>query len=93
MRSLEILRKEGIKVVMDVTHSTQLPGGGKQTGGQREMSFPIARAAAAVGVEGIFLEVHPEPQKAKSDSTTQLPYPLAKDIIRTAYKIDRLVKS
>ncbi|MDH4198833.1 MAG: 3-deoxy-8-phosphooctulonate synthase [Spirochaetia bacterium] len=92
MRSIELLRKAGVKVVIDITHSTQLPGGGDQTGGQREMSFPVGRAAVAVGVEGIFMEIHPEPQKAKSDATTQLPYDEAEILIHDLYKIDRLVK-
>jgi len=92
MRSLEIMRKEGIRTVIDITHSTQLPGGGLQTGGQREMSFPIGRAAVAVGVEGIFLEIHPDPVNAKSDSTTQLNYDDAEKLIRSLYKIDRVVK-
>lgn len=93
MRSIEMMRKEGIRVVMDITHSTQLPGGGKETGGQREMSFPIGRAAVAVGIEGIFMEIHPDPQHAKSDSTTQLSYSDAESLIRTLYQIDRLVKT
>ncbi|MDH4262581.1 MAG: 3-deoxy-8-phosphooctulonate synthase [Spirochaetia bacterium] len=92
MRSLELMRKEGIRVVIDITHSTQLPGGGLQTGGQREMSFPIGRAAVAVGVEGIFLEIHPNPVNAMSDSTTQLSYEDAEKLIYSLYKIDRVVK-
>jgi len=93
MRGIELMRKEGIRVVMDITHSTQLPGGGVETGGQRDMSFPIGRAAVAAGVEGIFMEIHPDPQKAKSDATTQLPYSEAEKIIQSLYKIDRLVKA
>jgi len=92
MRSIELMRKEGIRVVMDITHSTQLPGGGEVTGGQREMSFPIGRAAVAVGVEGIFMEIHPDPEKAKSDATTQLNYSDAEKLIQNLYKIDKLVK-
>lgn len=93
MRSLEILRKEGIHTVIDVTHSTQLPGGGKQTGGIREMAFPIGRAAAAVGIDGVFLEVHPDPLNAKSDSTTQLSIEQFKALVRSMFAIDRVVKA
>lgn len=72
MRSFAMLRREGIHVVYDVTHSLQLPGGGTQTGGAREYAEPLARAAVAAGADGIFLEVHPDPPAALSDSTTQL---------------------
>jgi 2-dehydro-3-deoxyphosphooctonate aldolase (KDO 8-P synthase) len=93
MRSIEILRKAGVKTIIDVTHSTQLPGGGKITGGQREMSFPIGRASAAVGVDGVFMEVHPVPEKAKSDSTTQLNYSDAERLIASMLAIDKVVKN
>ncbi|MEM7355032.1 MAG: hypothetical protein AAF657_29755, partial [Acidobacteriota bacterium] len=63
----------GIPVVFDVTHSLQLPGGGKQTGGARQYAEPLARAAVAAGADGVFLEIHPDPPKALSDATTQLP--------------------
>lgn len=73
MRSFAMLQAEGIPVVFDVTHSLQLPGGGAQTGGAREFAEPLARAAVAAGADGVFVEIHPEPDKALSDSTTQLP--------------------
>jgi 2-dehydro-3-deoxyphosphooctonate aldolase (KDO 8-P synthase) len=74
MRSFPILRKTGCPVVFDVTHSVQLPGGaGKSSGGQPEFIEPLARAGAAVGVDGIFLEVHDNPAKALSDGTNALP--------------------
>src|SRR6266576_809619 len=74
MRSFPILRKTGCPVVFDVTHSVQLPGGeGKSSGGQPEFIEPLARAGAAVGVDGIFLEVHENPAKALSDGTNALP--------------------
>ena len=74
MRSFPIMRKFGYPIVFDVTHSVQLPGGeGKSSGGQPEFIEPLARAGAAVGVDGIFLEVHDNPAKALSDGTNALP--------------------
>src|ERR1700731_4382327 len=74
MRSFPILRKTGCPVVFDATHSVQLPGGaGKSSGGQPEFIEPLARASAAVGVDGIFLEVHENPGKALSDGSNALP--------------------
>ena len=73
MRSFPILRKLGCPVVFDVTHSVQLPGGeGKASGGQPEFIEPLARAGAAVGVDGIFLEVHDDPARALSDGANAL---------------------
>ena len=74
MRSFPIMRKTGCPVVFDVTHSVQLPGGaGKSSGGQPEFIEPLARGGAAVGVDGIFLEVHENPATALSDGTNALP--------------------
>ncbi len=74
MRSFAILRKTGCPVVFDITHSVQLPGGtGKASGGQPEFIEPLARAGVAAGVDGIFLEVHDNPEKALSDGTNALP--------------------
>jgi 2-dehydro-3-deoxyphosphooctonate aldolase (KDO 8-P synthase) len=74
MRAFPIMRKTGCPVVFDVTHSVQLPGGeGKSSGGQPEFIEPLARAGAAVGVDGIFLEVHENPSQALSDGTNALP--------------------
>jgi 2-dehydro-3-deoxyphosphooctonate aldolase (KDO 8-P synthase) len=74
MRSFPILRKTGCPVVFDVTHSVQLPGAtGKASGGQPEFVEPLARAGTAVGVDGIFLEVHDNPAKALSDGSNALP--------------------
>jgi 2-dehydro-3-deoxyphosphooctonate aldolase (KDO 8-P synthase) len=74
MRSIPILRKTGCPVVFDVTHSVQLPGAaGTSSGGQPEFIEPLARAGTAVGVDGIFLEVHENPPKALSDGTNALP--------------------
>ncbi len=74
MRSFPILAKTGFPVIFDVTHSVQLPGGeGKSSGGQPEFIEPLARAGVAIGVDGIFLEVHDNPAKALSDGTNALP--------------------
>ncbi len=74
MRSFPIMRKTGCPVVFDVTHSVQLPGGaGKSSGGQPEFIESLARAGVAVGVDGVFLEVHENPGKALSDGTNALP--------------------
>ena len=72
MRSLVLMRAAGCPVVFDATHSVQLPGGGDgQSSGMREMVPPLARAACAVGVAGLFIEAHPTPQQAVSDAATQ----------------------
>ncbi len=72
-RSLVWLRECGVPVLYDCTHSVQWPGApGEATGGHRELALPLARAAAAVGVDGIYAEVHPEPERARSDAATQL---------------------
>jgi 2-dehydro-3-deoxyphosphooctonate aldolase (KDO 8-P synthase) len=89
MRSFPIMQKLGYPVVFDVTHSVQLPGGeGKSSGGQPEFIEPLARAGTAVGVDGIFLEVHDNPAKALSDGTNALPLsqfrPLLQKILRLA---------
>lgn len=73
MRAFATLHDAGIPVVFDVTHSLQQPGGGKITGGDRRFAEPLARAAVAAGADGVFLEVHPDPDRALSDATTQLP--------------------
>lgn len=70
MRSLAILRQFGYPVIFDATHSVQLPGGGAQSGGERQFIPVLARAAAGAGIDGIFMETHPEPSIALSDSAT-----------------------
>ncbi|MBI4644653.1 MAG: 3-deoxy-8-phosphooctulonate synthase [Deltaproteobacteria bacterium] len=73
-RSLPLMRSLGCPVVLDVTHSVQLPGGqGSCSGGQREFIPHLARAGVAVGVDGLFMEVHPDPDKAKCDGPNSLP--------------------
>jgi len=73
MRSLVIMADTGWPVVYDVTHSLQLPGSGETTGGERQFARPLARAAVAVGVDAVFFETHPDPARALSDASTQLP--------------------
>jgi 2-dehydro-3-deoxyphosphooctonate aldolase (KDO 8-P synthase) len=73
MRSLVIMRELGCPVIFDATHAVQLPGGrGTSSGGNREFVAPLARAAAATGIDGLFLETHPEPEKALSDGANSL---------------------
>lgn len=84
MRSFPILRALGVPVVYDVTHSLQLPGGGKETGGLKQYAPVLARAAAATGfVDGYFLEVHDHPDAALSDRSTQLDVSNLADLIRS----------
>lgn len=89
MRSLEIMRKTGCPVVLDATHSVQLPGEGKGTsGGQPEYIFPIARAGVAVGCDALFVETHPNPKKALSDAASQLPLSLLPELLKQVKAID-----
>lgn len=89
MRSLVIMRQSGFPVVLDTTHSLQLPGGEKdRTGGQPEYVFPIARAGVAVGIDALFLETHPQPEKALSDASTQLRLDLFGPLLEQVRKID-----
>jgi 2-dehydro-3-deoxyphosphooctonate aldolase (KDO 8-P synthase) len=91
MRSLLIMEEIGFPVVLDITHSLQLPGGENgTTGGQPKFIFPIARAGVAVGVDGIFLETHPDPSRALSDASTQLPFDKFELLLEQVKKIDLL---
>jgi 2-dehydro-3-deoxyphosphooctonate aldolase (KDO 8-P synthase) len=93
MRSLAIMRETGCPVVMDATHSVQLPGGlGTTSGGQREFVPVLARAAIATGVAGVFMETHPDPAKALSDGPNAWPLPLMRELLETLKEIDLLVK-
>ncbi|MBM4031143.1 MAG: 3-deoxy-8-phosphooctulonate synthase [Planctomycetes bacterium] len=88
MRSLAILRRFGWPVVFDATHSVQLPGGaGTHSGGQREFVPVLARAAAAVGIDGLFVEVAADPSKAKSDAANSLPLRELPALLRTVKRI------
>ncbi len=89
MRSLVIMKEAGYPVILDATHSLQLPGGEKdRTGGQPQYIFPIARAGAAVGIDGLFLETHPDPSKALSDASTQLKFELFEPLLKQIRAID-----
>ncbi|HPK19312.1 MAG TPA: 3-deoxy-8-phosphooctulonate synthase [Syntrophales bacterium] len=93
MRSIPILRGMGYPVVFDATHSVQLPGGaGEASGGERAMAVYLARAAAAVGVDALFLEVHPEPDRARCDGPNSLALDSLRDLLRMLQGIDGIVK-
>ena len=93
MRSLMVMRETGCPVVFDATHSVQLPGGqGTSSGGQREFVPVLARAAVASGVAGIFMETHPDPDKALSDGPNAWPLHLMRELLETLREIDTLVK-
>ncbi len=93
MRSLAILRETGCPVVFDATHSVQLPGGqGTKSGGQREHVPVLARAAVAVGVAGVFMETHPDPDKAMSDGPNAWPLDHMKVLLETLQELDATVK-
>jgi len=94
MRSFPILAKSGCPVVFDVTHSVQLPGGqGDSSGGQPEFIEPLARAGTAVGVDGIFLEVHDHPERALSDGSNALHLDRLPDLLAKLTPIAKLVRS
>ncbi len=93
MRSFPILRKLGCPIVFDVTHSVQLPGGeGKSSGGQPEFIEPLARAGTAIGVDGLFLEVHDDPSMALSDGSNALPLDRLPGLIERLSRIAALVR-
>ncbi len=94
MRGLQIMREElGYPVIFDATHSCQLPGAlGHATGGQRAFVPALARAAVAVGIAGVFLETHPDPDKAKSDGPNSLRLSDAPRLCRDLLAVDRLIK-
>jgi 2-dehydro-3-deoxyphosphooctonate aldolase (KDO 8-P synthase) len=93
MRSLAIMRETGCPVVMDATHSVQLPGGqGTSSGGQREFVPVLARAAVATGVSGVFMETHPDPARALSDGPNAWPLARMRELLETLKDIDVLVK-
>jgi len=92
-RSFSIIRKTGLPVIFDATHSLQRPSLGEQSGGFREFIFPLARAAAAVGIDGLFFETHPRPEKALSDSATQLPLKFAEDLITQVLEIREKIQN
>lgn len=88
MRSLPVMRSFGCPVIFDATHSVQLPGGaGGCSGGQRQFVAPLAKAATAVGIDGLFLEVHPEPDKALCDGPNSLPLDEVEELLRRILKV------
>ena len=93
MRSLAIMRETGCPVVFDATHSVQLPGGqGSASGGERQFIPVLARAAVASGIAGLFMETHPNPDKALSDGPNAWPLGLMQGLLETLVEIDRTVK-
>ncbi len=93
MRSIPIMAKNGYPVIFDGTHSVQQPGGmGESSGGQREFVEHLSRAAAAVGIAGIFLETHQDPDNAPSDGPNMVPLNKLENLINQIVEIDNLVK-
>ena len=93
MRSLPIMAKNGYPVIFDATHSVQQPGGqGESSGGQREFVEYLARAAVAVGVAGVFMEVHDDPDNAASDGPNNLHLHDLENLLTTLKQIDKIVK-
>ena len=93
MRGLVMMKKFGYPVVLDATHSVQLPSGehGK-SGGQPEFIFPLSRAGVAVGIDALFVETHPEPAKALSDAASQLPLDQLEKLLKQVVAIDKTMK-
>jgi len=92
MRSLVIMKEIGYPVVMDATHSVQLPSKGDTSGGQPKYIKPLARAAAAVGIDVLFIETHPDPKNALSDAASQLPLNELKEFLTEIREIDKAFK-
>ena len=91
MRAIPIMQSLGFPVCFDASHSTQLPGGQKtSSGGQREFISPLAKAAIAAGANALFIESHPDPQNAKSDAATVMPFDALKLLLK---EIDKIYKA
>ncbi len=94
MRSLPIMAKNGYPVIFDATHSVQQPGGqGDKSGGQREFVEYLSRAAVAVGVAGVFMEVHQDPDSAPSDGPNMIPLSNLENLLKQLIEIDRIIKN
>ena len=101
MRAIPIMQRTGYPVVFDATHSVQLPGGqgsptsgpGKRSGGQREFVPTLARSAVAAGCDGLFMEVHPNPEQALSDGPTQVPLPELEALLRQVKSIEAAIRA
>lgn len=94
MRSLITMRELGVPVVFDATHSVQIPGGnGTTTGGKREFVPYLSRAAASVGIDSIFMEVHPDPDNALSDGPNMVKLENLEEVLKPIIEIDRIIKN
>ena len=94
MRSLPIMAKNGFPVIFDATHSVQQPGGqGDKSGGQREFVEHLSRAAVAVGVAGVFIETHQDPNNAPSDGPNMIPLSNLENLLKQLIKIDKIIKN
>jgi len=94
MRSLPIMAKSGYPVIFDATHSVQQPGGqGESSGGQREFVEYLSRAAVAVGVAGIFMETHQDPDNAPSDGPNMIPLSSLENLLKQLIEIDKIIKN
>ncbi len=92
MRGLTIMRELGYPVVMDATHSVQIPSQGGSSGGRPEFIAPLARAAAAVGIDALFIETHPDPPNALSDAGSQLPLSQLESLLKEVCAVDKAVR-
>ena len=93
MRSISIMKKENYPVIFDATHSVQQPGGrGNQSGGQREFIYDLSKAAVSIGISGLFIEVHDDPDNAPSDGPNMVPLNKLENLISQLVEIDNLVK-
>ena len=92
MRSLITMRELGYPVIMDATHSVQMPSNSNVTGGQPKFIEPLSKAASAVGIDALFLEVHPDPLNALSDAGSQLHIDKLEDLLKKVQKLDSIVK-
>jgi len=93
-RGLEVMKKNSNPVIFDATHSVQHPGvNGQSSGGDREMVWPLAKAACAIGVAGIFMEMHEDPDRAPSDGANMIKLQDAKEILRNLRQLDTLAKN
>lgn len=93
MRSLIIMRQLGYPVVMDATHAVQIPSEGGASGGRPEFIAPLARAAAAVGIDALFIETHPDPANALSDAGSQLPLSQLESLLKEVCAVDKAVRA
>ena len=94
MRSISIMKKENYPVIFDATHSVQQPGGrGSQSGGQREFIYDLSKAAVSIGISGLFVEVHDDPDNAPSDGPNMLKLSELESFLVKIIKLDNLIKN